>query len=49
MKIMFLAGKSKSYTLKLPGIVPEAAGWLTPVFAARSIDASTPPSVSVNW
>ena len=44
----YVAGNTKSYTLDLPGIVPEAAGWLTTVFAARSIDASTSYSVSVN-
>lgn len=44
----YVAGNTKSYTLNLPGIVPEAAGWLTTVFAARSIDASTSYSVSVN-
>ena len=44
----YVVGNTKSYTLNLPGIVPEAAGWLTTVFAARSIDASTSYSVSVN-
>mgnify|MGYP002284558848 FL=1 len=44
----YVAGNTKSYTLNLPGIVPEAAGWLTTVFAARFIDASTSYAVSVN-
>lgn len=44
----YATGNTKSYALNLPGLVPEGNGWLTTVFAARSIDAPTTYSVSVN-
>lgn len=44
----YATGNSRSYTLSLPGIVPEGGGWLTTVFAARSIGSATTCSVSVN-
>ena len=44
----YATGNTKNYTLSLPGIVPEDSVWLTTVFAARSIGASTYYSVAVN-
>lgn len=44
----YAAGNTKNYTLSLPGIVSEDSVWLTTVFAARSIGASTYYSVAVN-
>lgn len=44
----YAAGNSRNYTLHLPGIISEGTGWLTTVFAARSIGSATAYSVSVN-
>lgn len=44
----YVAGNSRNYTLSLPGIVSNSPVWLSAVFAARSIGASTYYSVAVN-
>jgi hypothetical protein len=44
----YAAGGSRTYTLELPGVVPEGAGHLTVAFAARSIGTSTTCTVTVD-
>lgn len=44
----YVAGNAKNYTLHLPGIVPGGTGYLTTIFAARSIGVSTSYAVSVD-
>ena len=44
----YVAGNAKNYTLHLPGIVSGGTGYLTTIFASRSIGVSTSYAVSVD-
>lgn len=44
----YVTGNTKNYTLHLPGIVPGGTGYLTTIFAARSIGVPTSYAVSVD-